>query len=553
MGRDPREPVDAFEFPWSNFSSFFTSRKDVDRPFLVELDHNRRCRNEWTVGEWKERVHATAQWLESLGPRANQSVAALLGNSAHALAVAYACWVSGFCYVPLNPEDSAERQAFILRSADAKILIYTRDHRDRVSALPKVAGLLTTLPPEGMERACSGTPDPATARDVKAVRETHLGTPAVRVYTSGTTGEPKGVVLTAQNLLAHSDALALASQWPADTRIMTVLPVHHVNGLIISGLLPWYMGLSTVVCDRFRSKRFWGDAASEGATVCSMVPTLLEFLLAERRESPKTPVRQPIRELLCGAGPLATETALDFEDTFGIPIRHLYGLSETTAVSSLMPRLSESDRRRWHRDYGFPSVGCAIPHVRMAVVSDGGKLLEPGVRGELVVRGATVMDGYAGLAEATRQVLRGGWFHTGDEGFWEPGDADGTPFFFITGRIKELIIRGGVNISSFEVDEVLRSHPAVEYALVVPFESRYYGEELAAYVTANQPTSEADILAHCARRLDFARCPKVVIFGDEVPYTSTGKAKRLELKERLAPELARYRETQFRRPPPAET
>lgn len=551
MERDPREPVDTFALPWPDFSTFFTSRKDLDRLFLVELDHKRHCRNEWTVGEWRQQVYAMGQWLESLGLRANQSVAALLGNTAYALAVAYACWVSGFCYVPLNPDDSAERQAFILRDAEAKTLIYSCEYQDRVSALPEVAGLLAALPPEGLVGTRPGTLDPATGPDVGAARGTHLGTPAVRVYTSGTTGEPKGVVLTAQNLLAHSDALALASEWPSDTRVMTVLPIHHVNGLIISGLLPWYMGLSVVVCDRFRSKRFWADAASERATVCSMVPTLLEFLLAERRESPKTSLRHSLRELFCGAGPLATETALDFEDTFGLPVRHLYGLSETTAVSSLMPRLPESDRRHWHRDYGFPSVGCALAHVRMAVVSEGGELLGPGVRGELVVRGATVMDGYAGLAEATRQAFRGGWFHTGDEGFWQPGTTDSAPFFFITGRIKELIIRGGVNISPFEVDEVLRSHPAVEYALVVPFESRYYGEELAAYVTAKQPTTEADILAHCARRLDFARCPKVVIFGNEVPYTSTGKAKRLELKERLAPELARYRETQFRRPTPA--
>jgi len=144
-------------------------------------------------------------------------------------------------------------------------------------------------------------------------------------------------------------------------------------------------------------------------------------------------------------------------------------------------------------------------------------------------------------------VMRGGWFHSGDEGFWQEGPA-GPPFFFITGRIKELIIRGGLNISPFEVDEVLRSHPAVRYGLAIPFENRLYGDEIAAYVVAERAVSAEEILAHCTRYLDFARCPKVVVFGDDVPYTATGKAKRLELKARLAGHLAQYRDVQFRRP-----
>jgi long-chain acyl-CoA synthetase len=143
-------------------------------------------------------------------------------------------------------------------------------------------------------------------------------------------------------------------------------------------------------------------------------------------------------------------------------------------------------------------------------------------------------------------VFQGGWFHSGDEGFWQHGP-DGRPYFFITGRIKELIVRGGSNVSPFEVDSVLRSHPAVEYALAVPFENRFYGEEIAAYVVPNREVTEAEILAHCARYLDFARCPKVVVFGDDVPYTATGKAKRLELKQRLAGALREYRDVQFRR------
>ncbi len=156
------------------------------------------------------------------------------------------------------------------------------------------------------------------------------------------------------------------------------------------------------------------------------------------------------------------------------------------------------------------------------------------------------MRGYSSNPEATEEVFRDGWFHSGDEGFWQPG-REGHRYFFITGRMKELIIRGGANISPFEIDAVLRTHPAVRHGLAVPFDNRFYGEEVAAYVVRDADVSEEEILAHCASRLDFARCPKVVLFGDDVPYTATGKAKRMELRQRLAPQLHRYRDVQFRR------
>jgi long-chain acyl-CoA synthetase len=275
------------------------------------------------------------------------------------------------------------------------------------------------------------------------------------------------------------------------------------------------------------------------------VPALLEFLLAGDEHSPAR-----FTEVLCGAGPLLVETALGFEKRFGVCIRHIYGLSETTCVATAMPALADEERRHWHVDFGFPSIGNAVPHAQLAVLHPAtGRELPAGSRGELAVRGAIVMRGYANRADATAEALRDGWFHTGDEGFWQPGPG-GRPTYFVTGRMKELIIRGGHNISPFEIDEVLRSHPRIRFALAVPFEHRVYGEEIAAYVVPGGPLSEAEVLAHCAARLDFAHQPKVVIFGEDVPYTATatGKAKRLELRARVAGQLAAYRDTQFRRP-----
>ena len=535
----PQAAVDDFSLPWRDFAEFFAARTDPEQLFLVELDHDAGTRAQWPVAAWRRRVHATARWLREEGVGPADNVATLAGNSADALAVAYACWVLGACCVPLNPGDGADRQAYIVADARAKLLVHRPAWRERATAIAARSAVPL--------RAAEDLParDPAQPGGVDGASHGSGGdlqADALRVYTSGTTGEPKGVVLTAANLLTDCDALLHGLGWGADTRVLTVLPVHHVNGLVISSLLPWYGGFSTVLCDRFRSERFWVDAADEQATVCSVVPSLLEFLLSSDATADAS-----LRELLCGAGPLLSETVLSFERAFGVPVRHLYGLSETTAVATLMPRLPDEERTRWYRDFGFPSIGPTLPHVAMSVLGKDDTPLPEGERGELAIRGATVMRGYAGHPTATEEAFRGGWFHSGDEGFWTPGP-DGEPFYFITGRIKEMIIRGGANLSPFEIDEVLRAHPAVRYALAVPFDNRFYGEEVAAYVVAAQPVSEEELLAYCAQRLDFARQPKVVVFGDDVPYTVTGKAKRLELKRRLADDLAAYRDTQFRRP-----
>lgn len=538
----PTTPVDAFRPPWDSFSSFFLSRADLDASFLVEVCHERGTRKEWTVAAWRDRVLATAQWLIAQGIGPGDALATLAGNTADALAVAYASWVIGACYVPLNPADLAERHAYILRDANVLILV----HSDAVAQLAEELSAATGSAAAAVSRLPLREPEEAPAPE-GARQPVHrpgvagLDVPALRVYTSGTTGDPKGVVLTAANLLTDCDALRAGLEWPAGTRIITVLPIHHVNGLVVSSLLPWYAGLSSVLCDRFRSESFWTDVEAEGASVCSLVPSLLEFLLAVSGMPPPC-----FREFLCGAGPLLVETALDFEDRFGLPIRHLYGLSETTAVVTLMPRLTDGERRRWHREYGFPSIGPALPHTEVAVLGADGSQLDAGLRGELAVRGGVVMREYASKPEATQEAFAGGWLHTGDEGFWQEGP-DGRPYFFIAGRRKELIIRGGSNISPFEVDSVLRSHPAVRHGLAVPFENRFYGEEIAAYVVPDGSVTADEILAHCGRFLDYARCPKVVVFGEDLPYTPTGKAKRLELKSRLAPVLARYRDVQFRR------
>jgi long-chain acyl-CoA synthetase len=541
---DPRRPVDDYQLPWRSFADFFLSRPADGTPFLTALDHEAGTRRTWDSSQWRRQVLATARWLRNQGVQPGDAVATLAGNSAEALAAAYGCWVLGACCVPLNPADPTTRQAYAVTDAGAALLLHSAHHAERAAELAAAApvklhqtdGLLST-----------GPADTATEEDGGDLG-VDLSSPALRVYTSGTTGDPKGVVLPAASLLIDVDALARTFGWDHQTRVITVLPIHHVNGLVISSLLPWRTGSSTVLCDRFRSDRFWADVAAERAAVCSMVPTLLEFLLAADGDRPET-----FTEVYCGAGPLLVETVLDFEDRFQVPVRHLYGLSETTCVATVMPSLPDVERRHWHRAHDFPSIGPAVPHTEVAILdATGSKVVDPGIRGEIAIRGATLMTGYAGYPAETATAFDGGWFHSGDEGFWQPApDAAGTPYFFVTGRLKELIIRGGVNVSPYEIDTVLRTHRAVRYGLAVPFDNRFYGDEIAAYVVPSEPVTEEEILAHCARHLDHSRRPKVVLFGEDIPYTATGKAKRLELKRRLAPQLAQYRDVPFRKSEPS--
>jgi len=365
---------------------------------------------------------------------------------------------------------------------------------------------------------------------------------ALVVYTSGTTGAPKGVVLTQQNLLVDADAIARWHGLGPDTRLMCVLPTHHVNGLVVTLVTPFLAGGSVVLNRRFRTRDFWPRLAREGVQVVSVVPTLLAFLLEEAaaRGLDLTRFRYPI----CGAGPLTVELAQRFEERFGFPIVHGYGLSETTCYSCFLPvDLAPGEHGRWMRDFGFPSIGVPLDVNEMAIHDAAGRELAPGERGEIVLRGPNVMKGYYRRPEANAETFAFGWFRSGDEGFFEL-DARGRRFFFITGRIKELIIRGGVNLSPFEIDEVLNRIPGVARGLAVGFENDWYGEEVGAYVrrAPGAELSAEEILAACRARLPFSKSPKVVVFGDDVPVTSTGKYQRV----RLRPLFAEHKGTQFR-------
>jgi long-chain acyl-CoA synthetase len=551
-------------FPWQSFGDFVASQVHdshlADRLCLSYHDDDRSIHRRYSYRQFGDLIERAAAFMsEGLGLRRGDRVATVLFNHDQTVLTYFAAWSLGLAVVPINIEESTEKQRYILEHSEAIAVFCWEDCLAEVQTLSR--GLqhlrhLVVVGEPGTKRShttrrllmdeLASMKGPGMGRWHEA--QDSLGDEAVIVYTSGTTGPPKGVVLTAENLLVDADGITAWHGFRRDDRLGCVLPIHHVNGMVVTLVTPFYFGGAAVLNRKFRSATFWSRIHNEQIKSVSVVPTLLEFLLDADEDLSGYQLEQ-FSGVICGAGPLLKETAGRFEDRFGFPIRHGYGLSETTCYSCFLPNeLSTSEHRRWLTEYDFPSIGLPIPHNEMAILDDRGRPLPAGTRGEICIRGQTVCAGYFKRPDANDAAFRWGWFRSGDEGFWEP-DESGRPFFFISGRLKELIIRGGVNISPLEIDDVLKGHPSVKFAMAVPFENRYYGEEVAAYIVPRddvRPPTDADLRAYCRERLSFAKRPKIFLFGTDVPYTTTGKPKRLELKARLAPSLAAYRETQFK-------
>jgi long-chain acyl-CoA synthetase len=535
-----------------------------DRPFLIHYDAE-GGREAFTYGEFQARVRRLAAGLAGrLGLGSGDRLATVAYNHADTVCLYFAAWSLGVAVVPINVSEDDDRIAYILDNAEARVAVVRSEYLERIHVLQSRAPRLKDLvvmgpagaddltmaeletahgPEPGAGRRAGGRPiDPGADQ-----REDE----ALLVYTSGTTGPPKGVVLTQYNLLIDAKGIVDWQEITPDQRMMCVLPIHHVNGIVVTLATPLYAGTSVVLERQFRNSTFWAHVAAEEVRIVSVVPTLLHYLCESDLE-PSQEARERFRHFICGAGTLSVALAARFEERFGIPILHGYGLSETTCYSCFLPTtLSDAERRGWLCDHGYPSIGVPIEPNDMAIMDPEGRLLGEGERGEIVIRGHNVMKHYYQRPDANATAFQYGWFHSGDEGFFQSDASPGAgvptrPFFFITGRLKELINRGGVKFSPFDIEEVLATVEGVRVGLAVAFDNAAYGEEVGAYVVPEPGVtlSEEAILAHCRARMPFAKCPKVVVFGEEVPVTTTGKYQRLKLKPLFTP----WAEAQFKEP-----
>jgi len=514
-----------------------------DQEALVFLDDD-GGRAAWTYAGLADAVARVAGFLRDRGVARGHRVGTMAHNHADTVLQMLAVWSVGAVLVPVNVGEDDDRVTYILDSSGARLAFVRDEYLARLESLRGSLPQLETLVVSGEAAPGHVSFADALAHAPAADLAADPDDEALIVYTSGTTGHPKGVALTQGNLLVDAAQITRWHRLTPGERMMCVLPIHHVNGTVVTLVTPFSYGGTAVLHRRFRTERFLPALADERIGVVSVVPTLLSFLLQAGASTDGLDL-SAFRHIVCGAGPLTVELALQFQDALGLRIVHGYGLSETTCYSCFLPiDLDDATHRGWLGDHGFPSIGCAIPSNAMAIHDPEGRPVPDGERGEIVIRGHNVMTGYDRNPQANADAFAHGWFRSGDEGFVLKGD-DGNDYFFITGRLKELIIRGGVNVSPLEIDEVLMNLPGVRAGVSVGFENDMYGEEIGAYVVMDDgATEDADaVLAACAAALPHHKRPKVVVFGTEVPVTSTGKYQR----NRLKPLFREWRGAQFRK------
>ncbi len=495
----------------------------------------------YTYESFIGKVTSLANFLLSNGMKKGDRIATFSHNHSDTVILYFACWSLGLVAVPINVSEEPERVRYILVNSDTR-MVFTRSEYS-----PKLKEVLSEGKPEIVEfdKLEYGRFRQGIALDYMVDKEDEC----LIVYTSGTTGNPKGVVLTQYNLMVDAHAISDWHRLYKDDTMMCVLPIHHVNGTVVTIMTTMYYGGRLILNQKFHTHYFLKRMQDENVKVVSVVPTLLQFLL-HTDEDPSKYDLSLFSHIICGAGPLTCELARNFEQRFGLRIVHGYGLSETTCYSCFIPAdLSPEEHCKWQNEFGFPAIGIPVECNEMEIHNDRGEPQTEDKRGEIVIRGHNVMKYYYDNDEVNRKTFEFGWFRSGDEGFFKY-DTEGRKNFFITGRIKELIIRGGVNISPLEIDEVISSAEFVKAGIAVGFDNDWYGEEVGALVmlkegipsTANEEDVKNAIVEYCRKNLPFYKSPKVVIISDSIPVTSTGKYQRNKVKHLFV----NFKEVQFK-------
>jgi len=462
-------------------------------------------------GELAHGCRAVAALLQQHGLKAGDTVSVVMPNSLQTLRILLGVMYGGMCVNPVNLLAQPEQMQYVLEHSDCRAVFVAPEWESRIRAmLQEVRRAVAVIVVSDDAAALPDASTPALSPEHPPAPDTI----ALLMYTSGTTGMPKGVMLTHANLIANAHAVCAEHALDAHDRVLAVLPLYHINAFVVTMLAPLAHGGSLAMAERFSSSLFWAQAAQ--CTWLNLVPTMIAYLI----EAGPTAHARPTAIRFCrsASAALAPEHHRAFERMFGIGIIETMGLTETAAPCFSNPLQAECRRIG---SVGRAS-GCAV-RVVDANLSD----LPDGQTGELLVRGPQVMQGYYKNEDATRATFTpDGWLRTGDLGY---RDAEG--FFFVTGRIKEIIIKGGENIAPREVDEVLLRHPAVLDAAALGVPDPHYGQEIGVCVVlrGGSPCSEDALRDFCRDALGRYKTPKHYRFVTELPRGPSGKVQRLKL------------------------
>jgi len=448
-------------------------------------------------------VQRAAASLRARGISAGDVVAVMLPNTATFVVSLFAAWRLGAAVTPINPSLTPAEVTYQVCDAAAKVVI-AQTAADFDAGAPVVStDALDADPTPGLLTAPQ-YPDSALA---------------LLIYTSGTTGRPKGVMLDHANLNAMCAAVIDGFQLTGDDHSLLILPLFHVNGIVVGTLSPMLAGGRTTIAGRFKVDTFFDRMEQTGATYFSAVPTIYTMLCG--LPAGVKPDTSAVRFAVCGAAPASVELLEAFESRYGIPIIEGYGLSEGSCASTVNPLTGK-------RKAG--TVGLPLPGQTVRLVDASGSPVPDGEAGEVVIKGANVMRGYLNRPEETAKAIVDGWLHTGDVGRF---DEDG--YLVLVDRAKDMIIRGGENIYPREIEAVVHGLPQIAEAAVVGRAHPVYGEEPVLFVSLHPGgTLDADaIREHLRASLSKYKLPVEITIMPDLPKNPVGKIDKPTLRHRL--------------------
>ena len=448
-------------------------------------------------------VQRAATSLRARGISAGDVVAVMLPNTATFVVSLFAAWRLGAAVTPINPSLTPAEVTYQVGDAAAKIVI-AQTATDFDPGAPVVStDALDAEPTPGLLTAPQ-YPDSALA---------------LLIYTSGTTGRPKGVMLDHANLNAMCAAVIDGFALTPDDHSLLILPLFHVNGIVVGTLSPLLAGGRTTIAGRFKVDTFFDRIEQTRATYFSAVPTIYTMLCG--LPAGVKPDTSAVRFAVCGAAPASVELLEAFESRYGIPIIEGYGLSEGSCASTVNPLTGK-------RKAG--TVGLPLPGQTIRLVDASGNAVPDGEAGEVVIKGANVMRGYLNRPEETAKAIVDGWLHTGDVGRF---DEDG--YLLLVDRAKDMIIRGGENIYPREIEGVVHGLPQIAEAAVVGRAHPVYGEEPVLFVSLHPDgTLDTDaIREHLRASLSRYKLPVQITIMTDLPKNPVGKIDKPTLRQRL--------------------
>ncbi len=480
-----------------------------------------------------------AAYLRQIGLRPGEKVALSCPNLPYFPIVYYGILKAGCVVVPLNVLLKAREIAYHLDDSDARAYVVFEGSpelpmaREGAAAFEQVAGcrelVVIAADPQGaspvagaptLGRILTATPP---ARDI---HPTNADDTAVILYTSGTTGRPRGAELSHLNMWLNAGVSARLFRtldlWPEQHVFLMALPLFHSFGQTVGMNAMFYVGASITMLPRFEPRAALERMLEHGVTIFAGVPTMYWALLnaAGHLSMEQTErLRQTLAFAVSGGAALPVEILRRFEEAYGVGIMEGYGLSETSPVASFNHR----DRERKPG-----TIGQSVFGVDMRIVDENDVEVDDGTPGEIVIRGHNVMKGYYKRPEATADAMRGGWFHTGDI-----GTRDEEGYFTVVDRLKDLILRGGFNVYPREVEEVLMTHPDVSLAAVIGVPHEEHGEEIKAFVVLREGASctPDDLIGWSREQMAAYKYPRIVAFRSELPMNATGKILRRALRD----------------------